>query len=255
MFRITLVLLFVMLLVPFNPAIAERGEVRPNIQLSPDYPGKISQSSWMEWNVFWIQAVCQAYYSVHGKWPLNWQHACSDLGVAISLESPEGFSIDPDDGKLNHYGDVVLDSVSGQLHLKCLTGLDRPCEELRSIKQPGTFANEIEWKVQTRHVSGDPQVARNLLKLQQDTDAIRHLALAELLNDGLLLFDVVHGRMPADWNEYLASGLAPLDSRSNNAYQFDGSAGDFRWSSSGNASVRIEAVLKDGKVLPFDLVP
>lgn len=248
-------------------ADAKDGETSRVVFERPKYPNESEGGSALgetRYELFWAKAGIYTFYKLHGYWPASWQSVVDDGLFDNEIRSSEGHIVNPDDSKLDFFGDVVYMGPSesrDSVALSYARDVGGLVAKQYILEAPATYEEQFAWILQNRALqSSTPEVEDYVSKLIDDEQAQKQVAIAAMFDRGILLFNVLNGRPPYTWDEYIQSGLAPFRSDSVNAltgtsFAGDGRAGDFLYryyapetTESGNPAVYFTHIDPDGSL-------
>lgn len=210
----------------------------PSETVDSDYPGAnpIGSDGVIDYELYWVKAGLCTYYQLKGRWPDKWEDVVKE-GIFLSdLVTVEGHIIDPDDSKMDYFGDVYYTPLGdGEVDARFTYVYDMDGMQIKQfvLEPPTTFADQYTWMAENGQLTRNNEKAKKYISaLVQDPQRMKQIALATMLYKGIRLYNVIHGQPPATWNEYINSGLAPIKGDSINPvtgelFRGDGSAGDF----------------------------
>ena len=202
--------------------------------ISKDYPGRNEDDSRIL-NVaqFHIQIGLQYYYKLHGDWPDSWQHVEDDLLFQVPVRSFIGKTIDPDDSSGGFIGDMYYDAYStktstrGEAHIREMNYLSGPVTVLTHVEPAPTYAELFP----QADAAGGITYFSEMLK---DEEMMQFMALMGVVANCVRTYDLLYGHAPYSWDEFLDSGLSPIDRDSINpvtgtAFTFNDSPFDIHY--------------------------
>jgi len=155
------------------------------------------------------------YYKLHGDWPQSWQQVRDEQLFQVDLVAYGGDLIDPDDSSVGFFGQVYYDSYSshnssnGKAHLREQLIHNGPIIKLVHVEPPVTYADLF---AKMDQAFGEEQFT----PLLNEPGQMRFFALLGMIQGGIGLYDRIYGHPPYTWQDYLDSGLAPIDENSVN---------------------------------------
>jgi hypothetical protein len=205
-------------------SIASADSMPVNSELFPDSAGLHIAPS-----MGFATTVPSAYFKVFGEWPQTWSEIVDEGLFQVDLETIDGSVIDPDDGDWDFPGDIayVYQGASTPPIIKILSIGDGMSIMSHPAVDPGT-TYEL-------YLNGYDEYET----LANSVPQLKLLALRQLLRGSLRSFVLVHGSLPSSWEEFLQSGLTPIDSASTNPvtgehFFGDGRGNDFSFSINGD---------------------
>jgi hypothetical protein len=203
----------------------------------PDYPGRDAISRKL-WDVTGrsVRLGVTSYHAVFERWPATWQEVV-DSGlwqspvVGIGMED-----VDPDDVSLDFYSDLyyeapVVSGKAGRIHqLEGIDGLKISHHEIWIGEPLPKMLRNFE-----------KSIGLDADKYLSDVRWLKFIALRNATRSSIGIFKSIHGRYPRDGNEFLRSGLGPIDFNSVNpltggAFYLDGRELDFHYKLSDDGS-------------------
>jgi hypothetical protein len=171
--------------------------------------------------------------------------------------------INPDDGRIDFWGDVSLDAASNppRVVIQGVPG-SSPAHRIISLEPSQTYREFFALVDQTPKKNSLAENVK-LTPLLADSNLMTQFAILHAMSFTMLQYEDIHGMFPMNLGDLLRSGLGPIDSRSINPvtgkpFLVDGSAGDIRFayvrsadSASGEAGISLMHVNKDGSTLPL----
>jgi len=225
------------------------------------YAGKGSKTT-VYYPSSYVQGALRAFYRAHGRWPTDWAEVLSTGMLQVPLLSPAGEIIDPGDGKLDFRFDVFYDAAA--THAKAATDKQSPALIRSRIKKELGFVETIELPVLPTYrqtlMTFAPKVNRDW-RPYVEPDALKLMMAAAMMGEAILAFHLANDRYPNSVEEFLASGLAPLDYNSLNPvtgqpFRLDGSPNDLllisRQNPDGLYTLKVEPVDAQGE--PFRIL-
>jgi hypothetical protein len=172
-----------------------------------------------------IETGVQGYYKAYGIWPQTWLDVVQADIVQVSLISPTGEVINPDDGELDFVGDkqLIPGTEGSAPRIVQLIDVNGQHLDVQEIPECPTYV-EMFAQFDKQHY----------YSVQEDSARLCQFALAGACARMLTLHYWVVGEYPSTWAEFLSSGFAPVDSNSINpvtqsAISGDGGVNDFRY--------------------------
>jgi hypothetical protein len=199
-------------------------------------PSNATERNWPYYTV--LQVSIRDYFIVNGEWPATWQ-AVRDAGLFTArTKTVDGLTIDPDDNSLDFAGDIVY----------TYHGLEQPELTVWSIERGEKFIADRRIPAVTGGKASESELDAVQMRLLNNLfQAVGHFAFN-------------HGRLPVSWNEFVDSGVTPIDSLSVNPltgqrYTGAGIPGDFlfetRKNVADNFEVRVQWVDLDGRAVNY----
>jgi len=190
----------------------------------------------IDYTRYWPLAGLRLYYELYGKWPASWAAVVEAGLFDAELVTTDGTVLDLDDPSLDFYFDMHYIPPTGDELRACLVyALDADAETVKNeyIDPPATIREKLFWQSGTLAGNKDEvDSVRYITESIKDREWLRRVAIGSMLQRGISLYKFVHGHLPYSWEEYVASGLAPITAESinpftGNPYRGDGSAGDY----------------------------
>lgn len=168
------------------------------------------------------------YYMVYGRWPGSWEDVRTAGLCLTETRTPAGRPVDPDDGSLDFDDDFIfqppLDGKPPHLVLRLDASESGIIDQ--AVPTPLTYSDVLG-----RLEEGNPgyDLVNSYLS---DPARLTQWAIAGQLTHRIQTFRYLKGRFPKTLDEFLASGMAVVDTTSINpltgrTYAGDGSANDF----------------------------
>jgi hypothetical protein len=179
-----------------------------------------------------VSAGLEAYCRMTGKWPLAW----SDVQEAGIFQVPivgfHGDIIDPDDGEIDNYGDVVYTGGTerGTAQIGICVQADSATVELVEIPVPPSYADYFaNLQVGETDRMGEPRYC--YVDWLLDKDMLRVFATLHVIRYSLICYENAYRTMPDSLDQLIEAGMSPVDYSSINpvtgtTYRLDGSPGD-----------------------------
>lgn len=224
-------------LLSVSQSTADEGPAIP-----PDsYPGwNVGRNFWVELAKHHVTAGVQGYYAVYGEFPRRWSDVVAAQIYQVPLTGYSGEMVDPDDQAVNDFGDVYYLPDLGLQRARIVSYRNPPggmTTDYQDISAVPTFRERFE----AGAASGSPA---DLMKYSDDTPRLIQFATLGAVRRGLMVYRDLHGDFPRSFDEFIASGLSPVDRRSINpvtgqTYMFKQAPGDILYeyrqpSASGN---------------------
>lgn len=174
-----------------------------------------------------VQEGVYAYFYSIGEWPESWS-AVIDSGICqVPLTSPQGYSIDPDDGSLDFMWDVSYIPTDGYYSppkTVAIMDIDGPY----TSTDPFESIRSLETIVETK----DPERAMRYQGLIDNPDWRKLAGIRRLCNKMILRYNMLKHDWPS-WEEFHSSMWSPINSASINpltkqGFRFDGSPNDLQ---------------------------
>ncbi len=175
-----------------------------------------------------VQIGAQAYYKVHGEWADDWATIVEYGLWQTAIPSKTGAHVNPDDQSIDFKDDVYYFAglMPGSANPSVMTGNAPDSTHLQTIdiQTPTTLGEFFERM--------EPYLEDSLdSRYSNDVEYKRLFAILGEVSTMCSVFYTVHQRWPSSLDEFLSSGLSPIDRTSINpvtgeAFHFDGSAGD-----------------------------
>ena len=174
----------------------------------------------------------------------------------VPLVGYQGETIDPDDPSLDFFGDLYYFSDSaGQPKARViqLLDIDGMVVEFTEV-EPGPAYVEIFSALSARFADADFD------KYLNDPSWLEFLAIRGMLHVGLSTYHEVNGAYPAAIEDFLKSGLGPIDQESINpltgdVFSFDGSEFGFYYEFVDRDNRSFYHVEEDGKPPTYTFMP
>jgi hypothetical protein len=202
-------------------------------QFFPDwsYPGWMSgHTGFTDLAFAQVMSGVQSYSRVYGHLPTSWAEVVNAQIWQTPLIGLNFEQIDPDDGRLDFFGDVLYSPLSNPPSLMTLSyfGERKLSTQGQQVTVLPSYASEFG-KVGEAYV---PEVAAML----GNDKLLRQFAILRGIQHSLNLYTVIHGHQPVTLAEFLASGLGPINEHSINPvtglpFKGDGSANDILYKS------------------------
>jgi hypothetical protein len=165
-----------------------------------------------------VLAAPRAYLSVYGRWPSSWGEIQDSGLIQVPLCALKGVPINPDDMHYDGSWDKVYYApVDGSPRIGLgITTLG--IEQVMWLSKPQGL---VTYDQRLRHAL-DPQSGYDLSlyegfeKYVGNEPFQRLLGLCAMCEEGLMLYKQAYGHNPASWQQFVESGLAPIDSNSVN---------------------------------------
>lgn len=225
-----------------------------------------------DWTDLWVKGLrpynmvadgLHQYYALYGRWPAAWADVREAGIIQVELYDAAGNRIDPDDRRVDSWGDVIYagSDGSGQAIIR---GRLLPSNEVssKSLKPANPYQRRFRFDR-----SKLPEGAFDLSTLLADERWMKLCAMTGMLSRCINQFASCYERAPANLAEFMGSPFAPFDWHSVNpvtgqALRLDGSAGDIwvgpfetdpaRLQDDGNLILPSTApVLADGTICPY----
>jgi hypothetical protein len=201
------------------------------------YPGSDDQGQVrIEYGASLIRNAIERYYRLTGAWPQQWQDVVQSGIIQVPVYGYGGEVINPDDDRIDFSGDVVY------------KGSETPTDEAVSVyyssaKYGQTSVGKAYRQQTYREANNESQTIIEQSGLKDTADFIdynevtsdpgmmKQLATLGLIADCLSMYDMIYGHFPYCWQDFLDSGLSPVDIHSINPrtgqpFHYDGSALD-----------------------------
>ncbi len=174
---------------------------------------------------------CNRYYKVFGRFPETWSQLTDSGLQEAQLYGYLMQEIDPDDGSLDFNSDVYLENNKGQLYCHWLDPITGQPSRIR-LQFPKTYTHDID----TMRNSLDLSSEQDGRLEEYATSESRQLQFAHigLMREFIGIFHDVKGYYPSSIDEFLSSGLSPINRDTVNPltgypYEFDGSFNDIEF--------------------------
>ncbi|MEZ5337873.1 MAG: hypothetical protein R3F46_06365 [bacterium] len=173
-----------------------------------------------------VQEGVYAYHYAMGEWPASWADVVDAGFCQVDLVSPEGQSINPDDGNIDFTWDVVyVPSNDYYDPPKNVTLIDKggPSTSLQPYVENNTFQEVV--------AGLSPDDAEHYVGLINNVDWRKLAAIRRYCNRMMMYDQMIHGAWP-EWSDFYESAWSPIDSKSinpltNMQFRIDGSPNDF----------------------------
>lgn len=190
------------------------------------------------------------YFAVFGQWPKTWKDVTDASFVQVPLLDAQGRAVTPDDQLLGTH-DCRYVYIGGQ-QPPVLHRLDADGNVY--IVEPHKDWEPDTWSSLVSRLQREGRDDTFLTRVREDVRLKKLLSFTASLRDGIELHIAVHGRAPASWTAYLASGLAPVDAHAVSPYRdkplvVDGTNYNMHYSSSGGAQYLLYVSSTRGKPL------
>jgi len=165
------------------------------------------------------------YYQVYERWPVHWLEVAQSGLVQAPLQSDAGEPINPDDGRLDFFGDITYEYVPGVSGPQVSIMLDR------SLATPHVTALSPPLSYRELFAAVPPALQPSLPSAD-DKARLLQLGLTALCHEGISRYASAHANIfPGSWEQFLDSGFAPLTDTSINwltgeVFYGDGRAND-----------------------------
>jgi len=195
----------------------------------------------------WLLAAPVAYYKVRGEWPETWSAIVVDELFQVELRSVDGQVIDPDDESFDFNGDAAYLYRGSQNKPLIQTAGSREGMSVRGeevLDAPYSYAeylNDFGYE-DNQDIYGP---------LIEQPEYLKLFAIRSMLIYCVGWYSRIHGHVPETWDEFISSGLTPIDENSVNPvtggpFFGDGRANDFMFESDGEHWYNIEVTDENG---------
>jgi hypothetical protein len=196
-------------------------------EVSDDYPGKIPGSDNLNpLAVGHLVTGTVSFYDLHGRWPNSWSEVVAAGLIQCKLVGFGMEALDPDDGQLDAFGDIVYiaPSGTGSAQYSTLKNSITPQPDLITLNAP-TIALRTAFAQSGKD---------SLMNAASSEARMAQILLAHNMTTSLNEYYATTGEWPQSWQAFLQSGFAPIDSNSVNplngqGIKGDGSANDFKF--------------------------
>lgn len=198
---------------------------------SEGYPGSIKgHDASIVVSAVIVQMGVQAFHKAHNHWPATWEQVIQDGLWQTGIPTQSGEAIDPDDPSVDFLDDVyyAADQVSGSSgNVSILMGgqpTGSPQVKTVEIEAPKDY--DLLFQEMDSYL--DSQLES---RYSDDLQMKRLFAILGEVSSMSGIFFTTHGRWPENLDEFLESGLSPINRSSINpvtgvTFRFDGSGGD-----------------------------
>lgn len=156
-----------------------------------------------------VQEGVYAYQYAYGTWPSSWSEVV-DAGICqVSLTSPQGFPVDPDDGSLDFMWDVSYIPAADYYSTPTTV-------TIMDINGPYTSTDPFESNDSLEQMVADmsPELAENYMGLIDNPDWRTLAAIRRYCNN--MIIEHYHLKGWPIWDEFYGSMWCPIDARSVN---------------------------------------
>lgn len=201
-----------------------------------DYSGRVHDGNgFYEYSLHWLKAGLYSYYSLYGKWPDKWADVVDTGLFQTSLINAESQPVDPDDPSLDFFGDLFYTPPQpgeNQARISVMRNIRGIVTKYYVLDPPATIQQTYTWMLGNSPAQAQSEMSSYYSSRLMNASWLKQVALATMLMKGLDLYRIVHGHCPYTWDEYLASGLAPITAASINPvtgqhFKGDGSPNDY----------------------------
>jgi hypothetical protein len=200
-----------------------------------------------------VQEGVYAYQYAYGTWPASWSEV-TEAGICqVSLMSPQGYQINPDDGNLDFMWDVVYipaDGYYGPPKTSTIMDVDGPYNSL----DPFELNDSLEQMV----AKMKPEQAAQYQGLVENRDW-RTLAAIRRYSNNMIIEHYYLKGWPK-WDEFFGSLWCPIDSSSVNpltgeGFKLNGSPNDFAVTVANKEGMPSLQITDQNGMIPFAIYP
>ena len=227
--RLSILIIFVVIL--FLSLSTANAEDFP--QYHPDYPGNGANDSHFYVGMQSVKLGVFYFHKVFERWPDSWQEV-KDSGI-FQADIP-GFDmqpLDPDNPELTEYGQIYYEPASDAdsnpvIHTAVYIGGFKIRSEPANGYMP---VYRIQFRDYDADLTDKMETEFRYSKYMDDEDQLKQFAILGIMFSNINLFRTIKGRLPNTMQEFMASGMSPVDENSINPvtgqpFRFDGSVGD-----------------------------
>jgi hypothetical protein len=182
------------------------------LHCAPEYPGIGMEGRGItNYAASILARAALGFYKVHGRWPATAQEMREDGLLQIDLVGFNLDLIDPDDKQMNCPGDAyyVLNPQTHRPIVRYMDATGRMGSQLDSAGEPRTYAALL--------AGGKAKLPdSDTSDFDNNSYLLRTCAIMGMIKQGMVVFQLTHGRLPNGWAELADSQLCGLDRSSIN---------------------------------------
>jgi len=189
---------------------------------SPDYPGWLQkgddQQGYMDFAAGHMNWALHSYYRVYERWPATWSELVDKGLFQVDLIALSGDVIDADDGTFDCFGDVYYfppNRYTDDAFIAKINYLNGMTVSYLKIKAPKPYDQHFRELWEQYGAKGRYENSKFAYWVKTE-DHKKFIGLLSVCMWALRTYYSVHGDYPHTWQEFLDSGLAPIDADSVN---------------------------------------
>jgi hypothetical protein len=157
-----------------------------------------------------VQVGLLMFYRLKERWPTSWQEVAVSGIWQTPLLGYKNESIDPDDRRLDFWGDVQYDPSSDPPRVISLSFINGAVKNEHVVMRPIRTYRELFKKID------DSEGGNRYSALLADKQRMLQFSIIGGIRRNLSFYKDIHRDYPRTFREFLESGLGPIDTGSRN---------------------------------------